>query len=78
LVDFDLSFGQQFLDVTAGQVVAQVPPDRDHDHLSREPKPDERRPRRTPGEDTSTTSPSKSNESYRVGVMSDSVPGSRR
>jgi hypothetical protein len=33
VVDLDAAFDQQFLDVPIGQVVAQVPPDRDHDHL---------------------------------------------
>jgi hypothetical protein len=39
VVDLDTAFDQQFLDVTAGQVEAQVPTNRDHDHLGREPDP---------------------------------------
>jgi hypothetical protein len=44
VIDLDPAFDQQFLYVTVGQAVAQVPADRDHDHLSREPEPGERRP----------------------------------
>jgi hypothetical protein len=49
VVDLDAAFDQQFLDIPVGQAVAQVPADRDHDHLGREPEPGERRPRRQPG-----------------------------
>jgi hypothetical protein len=46
VVDLDVSFGQQFLDVAVAQAVAQVPPDHDHDRVDREPEAGERRPRR--------------------------------
>jgi hypothetical protein len=46
VVDLDAPLGQQLLDVPVGQPEAQVPADRQHDHLRREPKPGERRPRR--------------------------------
>jgi hypothetical protein len=39
LVDLDTTFGQQFFDVSIGQSVAEVAPDRDRDHLRWEPKP---------------------------------------
>ncbi len=42
MVDLDTPLEQQFLDVTVGQAVAQVQPDRDHDRLRREPEPGER------------------------------------
>src|SRR5205823_1596402 len=32
----------QLFDISVGQAVAQVPPDRDHDHLRRKPEPNER------------------------------------
>jgi hypothetical protein len=35
VVDLDAAFDQQFLYISVGQVVAQVPADRDHDHLGR-------------------------------------------
>ena len=44
VVDFDAALGEQLLDVPIGQPVAQVPADRDRDHLRREPEPGERRP----------------------------------
>ena len=44
VVDDDAPLGQQLLDVSVGQPVAQVPADRDRDHLGREPEPGERRP----------------------------------
>jgi hypothetical protein len=46
VVDLDAAFGEQFLDVTVGESVAQVPANRDHDHVGWEPKDGERRPRR--------------------------------
>jgi hypothetical protein len=48
VVDLDSAFDQQLLHVAVGQAVTQVPADRDHDHLSREPEPGERRPRWQP------------------------------
>ena len=39
VVDLDSAFDQQLLRVPVRQAVAQVPADRDHDHLSREPEP---------------------------------------
>ncbi|GAA2360253.1 hypothetical protein GCM10010170_055120 [Dactylosporangium salmoneum] len=42
VVDFGTALEQQFLDVAVGQAVAQVQPDRDHDHARREPEPGER------------------------------------
>jgi hypothetical protein len=44
VVDLDAPLGQQLLDVAIGQAVAQVPADRDRDHLRREPEPSKRRP----------------------------------
>jgi hypothetical protein len=44
MIDVDAPFGQQLLEVAVGQPVAQVPPDRQHDHLWREPVPREGRP----------------------------------
>jgi hypothetical protein len=43
VIDLNTPLGQQFLDIAVGQAVAQVPPDRDHDHRRREPEPGERR-----------------------------------
>jgi hypothetical protein len=48
LVDLDATLDQQFLNVAVGQIEAQVPADRDNDHLRREPEPGERRLRRQP------------------------------
>jgi len=45
VIDLDTPFGQQLLDIAVGQAVAQIPTDRDHDHLRRKPEPSERRPR---------------------------------
>jgi hypothetical protein len=45
MVDLDTAFDQQFLDVAVGKAVAQVPANRHHDHLRREPEPGERRSR---------------------------------
>jgi hypothetical protein len=42
VIDGDAALGQQFLDVPVGQSVAQVPADRDRDHLPREPGAGER------------------------------------
>jgi hypothetical protein len=39
VVDLDATLGQQFVDVSTGEAVAQLPADRDRDHLRREPKP---------------------------------------
>jgi hypothetical protein len=36
MIDRDAAFGEQFLDIAVGQATAQVPADRDRDHLSRE------------------------------------------
>jgi hypothetical protein len=44
VVNFDAALGEQFLQVPIGQPVAEVPADRDRDHLGREPEPGERRP----------------------------------
>jgi hypothetical protein len=44
VVDLDTALGQQLLDVPIGQAVAEVPADRDRDHLRWEPEPDERGP----------------------------------
>jgi hypothetical protein len=41
VIDSDAALGQQFLDVPVGQSVAQVPADRDRDHLPREPEASE-------------------------------------
>jgi hypothetical protein len=41
VIDGDAALGQQFLDVPVGQPVAQVPADRDRDHLPREPEASE-------------------------------------
>jgi hypothetical protein len=46
VVDLDAAFDQQFFNVAVGQVEPQVPPNRDDDHLGREPEPGERRLRR--------------------------------
>jgi hypothetical protein len=39
VIDGDPALGQQLLDVTVGKSIAQVPADRDRDHLPREPEP---------------------------------------
>jgi len=41
MISGDAAFGQQFLDVSIGQVVAQLPPHRQRDDLRREPEPRE-------------------------------------
>jgi hypothetical protein len=43
MLDLDTAFEQQFLDIAVGEVVAQVPADRDDDHLGWEAEPGERR-----------------------------------
>jgi hypothetical protein len=42
VVNFHAPFDEQFLDVAVGQVVAQMPADRDDDYLWRNPEPGER------------------------------------
>ena len=42
MVDLDPAFEQEFLHVAVGEVVAQVPADRDDDHLGRKAEPSER------------------------------------
>jgi hypothetical protein len=44
MVDLDPALGEQFLDITVRQPVAQVPADRQHDHIGREAKAGEGRP----------------------------------
>jgi hypothetical protein len=44
VVDLDATLGQQLFDVAVGQAVAEVPADRDCDHLRRKPEPGKRRP----------------------------------
>lgn len=48
VIHLHAAFGEQLLDVAVGQVVAQVPAHRHHDHLWRKPEPRERRRRRRP------------------------------
>jgi hypothetical protein len=48
VIELDPALDQQFLDVSVGEFETQVPPDRDDDHLGREPVPSERRLRRQP------------------------------
>jgi hypothetical protein len=43
VVDLDTPLEEQLLHVAVGQVVAQVRPNGDHDHVRREPEPDEGR-----------------------------------
>jgi hypothetical protein len=38
VVHGDAALGQQLLDIPVGQALAQVPADRDRDHLPREPE----------------------------------------
>jgi len=38
VVVLDTTLDQQFLDVAVGQVVAQMPPNRQHEHLGRDPE----------------------------------------
>jgi hypothetical protein len=42
VVDLDTAFEQQLLHVAVGEVIAQIPPDRDDDHLGRKAEPGER------------------------------------
>jgi hypothetical protein len=42
VVDLDATLDQQLFHVPVGRSVAQIPPDRDHDHLGWEPKAGER------------------------------------
>jgi hypothetical protein len=44
VVDLDAALGQQLFDVAIRKAVAEVPADRDRDHLVRESEPGERRP----------------------------------
>jgi hypothetical protein len=44
VVDLDAALGQQLFDIPVGEPVAQIPADRDRDHLRREPEPGKRRP----------------------------------
>jgi hypothetical protein len=48
VVDLDATLDQQLLHITVGQAETQVPPDRGHDHVNREPEPGEHRLRRQP------------------------------
>ena len=41
VIDGDAALGEQFLDVPVGQSVAQVPADRDRDHLPWKPEASE-------------------------------------
>ena len=41
VVDLDPALGEQLFDVAVGQAEAQVPPDRQHDHIRREAEPGE-------------------------------------
>jgi hypothetical protein len=44
VVSLDTTLDEKFFDVAVGQVVPQIRPDRDHDHVRRKPEPGERRP----------------------------------
>jgi hypothetical protein len=44
VVDVDAAFGEQLFDVAVGEAKAQVPADRQHDHLGREAEAGEGRP----------------------------------
>src|SRR6266516_1720520 len=57
VIDSDTALGQQFLDVTVGKSIAQVPADRDRDHLPREPEASEHRGRARGSHRTSLQSP---------------------
>jgi hypothetical protein len=46
VIDLDIAFGQQLLDVLVREPVAQVSAHRDRDHLRRKSETGERRPRR--------------------------------
>jgi hypothetical protein len=43
VVDVDAALGQQLLHVPVGQAEPQIPAYRQHDHIRREPEPNERR-----------------------------------
>jgi hypothetical protein len=45
VIDGDAALGQEFLDIAVGQSVAQLPADRDRDHLTRKPEASEHRRR---------------------------------
>ena len=47
VIDVDAALSQEFLDVSVGQAVAEIPADGEQDHLAREPEPSERRGHRT-------------------------------
>jgi hypothetical protein len=53
VIDGDTPLGQQFLDVPVGKSIAQVPADRDRDHLPREPEASKDRGRATRSHPTS-------------------------
>jgi hypothetical protein len=44
VVDLDAAFGEEFLDVAVGQTEAELPVDREHDHIRWEAEAGERRP----------------------------------
>jgi hypothetical protein len=44
VVDLDAAFDEEFLDVAVGQTEAEVPADREHDHIRWEAEAGERRP----------------------------------
>src|SRR6266567_5918966 len=45
VIDGDAALGRQLLNIPVGQAIPQVPPDRDRDHLRREPETSEDRGR---------------------------------
>jgi len=45
VIDGDTALGHQLLDIAVGQAIAQVPTDRDRDHLAREPETSKHRGR---------------------------------
>jgi len=45
VIDGDAALGQEYLDIAVGQSVAQIPADRDRDHLTRKPEASEHRRR---------------------------------
>jgi hypothetical protein len=47
MINVDTTFSEQLLDVPVGQAIAEVPADRHHDHIRREPEANESRLRRT-------------------------------
>jgi hypothetical protein len=48
VLDLDAAFDQQFLDITVGEVVTEVPPDGYQDDVGWEPEPGESRTRWSP------------------------------